>query len=118
VGAVEAIVRLLRATLKHGPTVHEKWAVWQHFARWLVLGLEFELAADIIRSTIAPTWTEVGQLGAIAAIRTFLSFFLERDYESITRARGGGAEPTSGGAGEAAPLAMRLETAIDRSARP
>jgi uncharacterized membrane protein len=47
----------------------------------LLLGLEFELAADIVRSAISPSWTEIGQLGAIALIRTFLNYFLERDVE-------------------------------------
>jgi sulfatase modifying factor 1 len=43
--------------------------------------LEFELAADIVRSVIAPTWQEIGELGAIAVIRTFLNYFLEKDLE-------------------------------------
>jgi uncharacterized membrane protein len=30
---------------------------------------------------ISPTWQDIGQLGAIAVIRTFLNFFLERDLE-------------------------------------
>jgi uncharacterized membrane protein len=47
------------------------------------LGLEFELAADIVRSAISPTWTEIGQLGAIAAIRTVLNYFLEKDIEEF-----------------------------------
>jgi uncharacterized membrane protein len=50
-------------------------------AVWLLLGLEFELAADIIRSVISPTWMEIGELGAIAVIRTFLNYFLEKDLE-------------------------------------
>ena len=49
---------------------------------WLLLGLEFELAADIIRSVISPTWQDIGELGAIAVIRTFLNYFLEKDLES------------------------------------
>jgi uncharacterized membrane protein len=52
---------------------------------WLLLGLEFELAADIVRTAIAPSWTDIGQLGAIAAIRTFLNFFLEEDIERLCR---------------------------------
>ena len=55
------------------------------FGRWLILGLEFALAADIVRSVISPTWNDIGQLAAIAAIRTGLNFFLERDLESIAR---------------------------------
>ncbi len=47
----------------------------------MLLGLEFELAADVVRSVISPSWTEIGQLGAIAVIRTFLNYFLEKDLE-------------------------------------
>lgn len=55
--------------------------IWLRFGIWLLLGLEFELAADIVRTAIAPSWTEIGQLGAIALIRTFFNYFLERDVE-------------------------------------
>ena len=48
---------------------------------WLLLGLEFELAADIIGSIVSPSWKDIGELGAIAAIRTFLNYFLEKDLE-------------------------------------
>lgn len=53
------------------------------YGRWLVAGLTFQLAADIIGTSIAPSWQEVGQLGAIAVIRTFLNFFLERDLAEL-----------------------------------
>jgi uncharacterized membrane protein len=53
------------------------------YGRWLVAGLTFQLAADIIETSIAPTWQEVGQLGAIAVIRTFLNYFLERDLAEL-----------------------------------
>ena len=49
--------------------------------RWLALVLEFELAADILRTAVAPTWTEIGQLAAIAALRTALNFFLQREID-------------------------------------
>lgn len=49
--------------------------------RWLALGLEFELAADILRTAVAPTWTEIGQLGAIIALRTLLNFFLQMEID-------------------------------------
>jgi uncharacterized membrane protein len=55
--------------------------VWRRFGVWLLLGLEFELASDIIRTVISPTWIDLGQLGAIAVIRTFLNYFLEKDLE-------------------------------------
>lgn len=46
-----------------------------------MLGLQFALAADIVRSVISPTWDDLGRLAAIAAIRTFLNYFLEKDIE-------------------------------------
>lgn len=65
----------------------EKMRIWMHFATWLLLGLEFELAADVIRTAVAPTWSDIGQLAAIAAIRTFLSYFLDKDIEEVTISR-------------------------------
>ena len=73
---------LLTGSATHGA---RRWA-WLGFARWLILGLEFMLAADIVRTVIAPTWVDIGQLAAIAVIRTFLNFFLERDLEAAARA--------------------------------
>ena len=50
------------------------------------LGLEFELAADIIGTVVSPTWRDIGELAAIAAIRTFLNYFLEKDVERAEEA--------------------------------
>jgi uncharacterized membrane protein len=80
-GAVDAFVRLLRTGLGRSATHGERKAVWQRFGVWLLLGLEFELAADIIGTVISPTWADIGELAAIAVIRTFLNYFLEKDVE-------------------------------------
>jgi uncharacterized membrane protein len=61
--------------------------VWLSFGRWLVAGLTFQLAADIVETTIAPSWDDIGKLGAIAAIRTLLNYFLDRDMDEL-RERG------------------------------
>lgn len=61
--------------------------VWLGFATWLILALEFALAADIAATVFAPDWTEIGQLAAIAAIRTVLNLFLERDLEAGQRGK-------------------------------
>ena len=58
---------------------HERRAIWLRYARVLVAGLTFQLAADILESAIATTWESVGRLAAVAVIRTFLDYFLERD---------------------------------------
>jgi uncharacterized membrane protein len=50
----------------------------QRIGRGILLGLELLVAGDIIRTVaIAPTFTSVGVLAGIVAIRTFLSFSLE-----------------------------------------
>jgi uncharacterized membrane protein len=84
-GALEALVRLLipRRRLEKDKLFHKRREVFLRFGVWLLLGLEFELAADIVRSAISPTWSEIGQLGAIAAIRTVLNYFLERDVKEF-----------------------------------
>jgi uncharacterized membrane protein len=55
--------------------------------RWLALALEFELAADILRTAVAPTWNEIGQLAAIVVLRTALNYFLQKEIDAAT-ARG------------------------------
>ncbi|MEW2706257.1 DUF1622 domain-containing protein [Streptomyces koyangensis] len=50
--------------------------------RFLALGLEFQLAGDVLRTAIAPGFDQIGQLAAIAAIRTGLNFFLGREIEA------------------------------------
>ncbi|XVV17744.1 DUF1622 domain-containing protein [Actinoplanes sp. CA-131856] len=49
--------------------------------RFLALGLEFQLASDILRTAIAPTLREIAELAAVAAIRTALNFFLTREIK-------------------------------------
>ncbi|WP_244142090.1 DUF1622 domain-containing protein [aff. Roholtiella sp. LEGE 12411] len=49
--------------------------------RWLAVALEFELAADILRTAVAPTWDEIGKPAAIVVLRTVLNFFLQREIE-------------------------------------
>ena len=81
IGAVEALVRLVMPKSKFGKTApFAKYReIFVRFGVWLMLGLQFELAADIIRSAISPSWTDIGQLAAIAAIRTLLNYFLAKD---------------------------------------
>jgi uncharacterized membrane protein len=80
-GALEATVKLAVRPFRDAVTRAPRKQIWLSFGLWLLLGLEFELAADVVRSVISPSWTEIGQLGAIAVIRTFLNYFLERDLE-------------------------------------
>ena len=49
------------------------------FGGWLVVALEFQLAADIVGTIISPTTAHLVELGAIALIRTFLNYFLNKE---------------------------------------
>jgi uncharacterized membrane protein len=82
IGAIKGAIGLFRLLLLNA-TEDELRPVWLGFGRWLVAGLTFQLAADIVETTLAPTWEDIGKLGAIAVIRTFLNFFLERDMDSL-----------------------------------
>jgi uncharacterized membrane protein len=94
IGAMEAFVMSL---LRFRSPTEQKMQIWMHFATWLLLGLEFELAADVIRTAIAPTWSDIGQLASIAGIRTFLSYFLDKDIENVSDTRNPYYKPKSAG---------------------
>jgi len=81
-GIIAATVRAARVGLERGMDLEETMAqIRFSLGRWLALSLELALAADILRSVVAPTWDEIGKLGAIAALRTILNFFLEKEIE-------------------------------------
>lgn len=94
-GAGEAVLRSAAKLVGRRTPYGWRRDIWVSFGVWLLLGLQFALAADIIRSVIAPTWSDIGQLAAIAAIRTFLNYFLERDIAKLLLEEPG-AEPAGG----------------------
>jgi uncharacterized membrane protein len=94
IGTAIAFVSALSLIRAH-PAGHERRMVWLAYARWLVAGLTFQLAADIIESSIVESWDAVGRLAAIAAIRTFLNYFLERDLAEVRERDAARAEAAS-----------------------
>jgi uncharacterized membrane protein len=84
-GTIEATVDIIRLALRSGVTNQDRRTIWLMYAHWLVAGLTFQLAADIVNTSLAPTWNELGRLASIAAIRTFLSFFLDRELADTRR---------------------------------
>ena len=52
------------------------------FGTWLALALEFQLAADILATTVAPTMEDLGKLVIVAIVRTFLNYFLNKELEA------------------------------------
>jgi uncharacterized membrane protein len=82
VGSLEAVVAAGRLMFI-GPSDTARREAWLRYARWLAAGLTFQLAGDIVHTAVAPTWDDIGRLAAIAVIRTFLTFFLERDIKEV-----------------------------------
>jgi uncharacterized membrane protein len=77
IGAIVAIVKFAVALSRRD--INQFSAVRLSLARFLVLGLEFQLAADVLRTAISPSFEEIGKLAAIATIRTVLNYFLNRE---------------------------------------
>lgn len=74
IGLVYFLVQYFRK-LTLGDNTHTQRQLRLQFGGSLTLSLELLLAADILATAIAPTWDEIGKLGAIAAIRNRIELF-------------------------------------------
>lgn len=81
-GGVEVMLSMVRLILRPDAD-DDKRLAWLRFGRWLVAALTFQLAADILESAVIRDWHEIGRLAAIAGVRTFLNFFLDRDITTV-----------------------------------
>ncbi|MCQ0025459.1 DUF1622 domain-containing protein [Streptomyces somaliensis DSM 40738] len=96
VGAVWAFAQFVRAGVRRPDRVAGFNRIRLGLGRFLVLGLEFQLAGDVLRTAVAPSFTEIGQLAAIAAIRTALNYFLGREIAQERAEMDGGKGPLEG----------------------
>jgi uncharacterized membrane protein len=90
-GAVQAFVTAVASALRGGAGEMQGREIWLRFATWILLGLEFALAADLVRTAVAPTWEDISKLAVIATIRTMLNYFLAKDiaeFDSVRNASG------------------------------
>lgn len=102
VGAVLAFGRFVVAAVQRRRD-HDFVGVRLGLGRYLALGLEFQLAGDILSTAIAPTYEEIGKLAAVAAIRTALNFFLRKEIEEEHRQLDDDDHPSSSTSGAASP---------------
>jgi len=97
-GATIIGIALIQFVIGYVPTLlHKKQYISNsllrvRFGSSLTLSLELLLAADILQTAVAPTWEDIGKLAAIAAIRTTLNYFLEKELREIEKR----VEPTLG----------------------
>ena len=53
------------------------------FGTYLLLGLEFLIASDILKTVLEPTLNELALLGGIVVLRTILSVFLNKEIKEL-----------------------------------
>lgn len=87
IGVVIALARYIyylstAQIIKHGEVIN---AIRLGLGRTLILGLEFIVAADLIGTTTTPDYYSVGLLAIIVAVRTLLSFSINRELMSLTK---------------------------------
>jgi uncharacterized membrane protein len=82
IAAVEATVKAIAIFRHRNTPASAKNEVRLTLGRWLAVALEFELAADILNTAVTPTWSDIEKLAAIAALRTALNYFLEREIRA------------------------------------
>jgi uncharacterized membrane protein len=87
-GAVVIVLEVLRSIIQY--LLHfvrrvecDVRAVRLRLGQAMVMGLEFQVAADILRTATAPTWNDILLLAALIALRTVLNFLLEQEIKSL-----------------------------------
>ncbi len=85
--AIEASAKAFHLFIHRRDMQTTKEEIRLNLGRWLALAIEFELAADILRTAMTPTWNEIGQLAAIIVIRTALNYFLQREIDQAEQRR-------------------------------
>ena len=79
IGIVKALRIFLRDVLTPGRSAEAIQESRMELGHSFSLALGFLIGASILKTTLAPTWSDIGQLAAIIAIRTILNFFLLHD---------------------------------------
>ena len=82
IGVSRAIVGYVRTCgISHRSRDHT--GVRITLGRSMVLALEFQVAADILKTGLSPTWEDILLLSAIIALRTVLNLLMERELEFL-----------------------------------
>ena len=84
-GAIQALAGVVGSAFNRSADEMRGREIWLRFATWILLALEFALAADIVRTAVAPTWEDISKLAVIATIRTMLNYFLAKDIASFEK---------------------------------
>jgi uncharacterized membrane protein len=83
-GGLKAIVNIILLELRRTKITYP--TIRREFTSYLVFGLEFYIAADVLKTLITPTQEEILLLGAVVVIRTILGYFLSRESREFEQA--------------------------------
>jgi uncharacterized membrane protein len=78
----KAVLKYIRDNVSKATGFLPGMEIRLNLGKSLAIALELLLGADILKTAIAPSWDEIGKLAAIAALRTALNYFLERDLKN------------------------------------
>jgi len=81
----EALYYLYELARDRGRSIPDKEAIRLSLGRSLSLALEFQLGADILSTALNPSAQDLIVLGAVALLRTFLSYSLSREIAAEAR---------------------------------
>lgn len=80
--AVIEFVRLEHKRFRGENICRSRELLRNHLGSYLLLGIEFLIAADIIHSIMSPNLEAILLLGVVVAIRTVLGYFLDKELAS------------------------------------
>jgi uncharacterized membrane protein len=78
---IRTVVRHFYSLLGHRPIYEASSRI--KLAQGMVMGLEFLVAADILKTALSPTWNEMLSLGSLIGVRTALDYFVERELKAL-----------------------------------
>ena len=78
---LRTIIRYLLTFFRHDP-VHIR-GLRVRLGRSMVMGLEFQVAADILKTALSPTWNDILLLAALIGLRTVLNYLLEYELRTL-----------------------------------
>ena len=83
IGIIKALIRYIKDVLSNKKAIKAITESRLEIGHSFSLGLAFLIGASIVKTIIAPTWNDIGQLASIIAIRTILNYFLLMDVRNL-----------------------------------
>lgn len=86
IGALQSVAEYAKTILKFRfPDINQLQIIRLDLGHSIVLGIEFLLASDIIKTIITPDYYEIGILASLVIIRSILTYFLNQELEGISK---------------------------------